>query len=452
MRNCAYIMLCICLLACCRNSEPPVERLTILPQEICCEHTGGEFEIAVECSSDWNLQDTLDWVEAVRLDDVSALVIISGNDSYSRSGKVRVSTGKIDAELSIEQTASNNFSIDCKTQDISYLGDTFTVSVTSYLPWTVMSENSWISTDINSSEGPEKVTVKAEANDQPEDREGKVFFIQERDTLSVTVSQSALPFIKTARDSVSIDGDGGRSDLLFLSNSSVVVTSEEEWIQITEVTPGNIIYFEVSRNTGEAREGNIKISIESDENIFRTVKVIQGEKVLHPVLRFEEGDQMSVTDSCSFQLHPIFEEMTDNQLIWSSSNPDIAGVDQSGNIRIHKTGQCTVTADNRFHDVQASILLDIKLQAQQISVMFGNQDVIAVPVSSRFAGEKIPVIVTVTPSESYSDDFTFFSSNSEVAEFVNNTLHCLQKGKTDIYIESAFNNWKYTFTVYVIEM
>lgn len=452
MRNRAYIIICIFLLSCCRNTESPVERLTILPQEISCGHMGGEFEITVDSSSDWGLKDSLDWVESVRLDDGSALIIINENNSYSRSGKVIFSSGKIDAELSIVQAACKEFSLDCNSQHISYLGGSFTVTVTSFTPWTVITENTWISTDISSAEGQEKVTVEVQANDQPEDREGKVFFIQGSDTLTVAISQPALPFIETAADSVSVGGDGGTFDLLFLSNSEVLITSGVEWIKIIEVTPGNILYFEVSRNTGETREGLINLAIESDENIFRTVKVIQAEKVLHPSLRFEEGTQMNITDTASFQLHPVFDEMTDYQLIWSSSDSDIAGVDQDGNVSVRKTGQCTITATSKFHDVEASILLDIKLPAQQISVMFGNQDVIAVPVSSRFVGEKIPVIVTVAPDDSYSDDFTFFSSNSEVAEFMNNTLHCLQKGRTDIYIESAFNNWKYTFTVYVIEM
>ena len=452
MRNCLYIVLCIILLASCRNNELPVERLTIDPQEICCGYLGGEFEIAVECPCEWEVHDTLDWAEVVKIDNAMALVIIDENHSFSRDGKARFSTANIDTELTIVQSADNEFSIDCNSQNISYIGDTFSVNVISYLPWCIISENTWISTDIVSSEGPEKVSVKVEANDQTNDRLSNLFFIQGSDTLSVAISQAALPFIETGKDSVKVDGDGGTFDILFLSNASVKVESEHEWIKIIEVSPSNIVYFEVLRNTGEAREGHVKISIESDENIFSTVKVIQGEKILHPRLRFEEGTQMSVNDTVSFQLHPIFEEMTDNQLIWSSSNSDIAGVNQDGNVCIHKTGQCTITAINKYHNVEAAILLDIKLQAQQISVMFGNQDVIAVPVSSRIVGEKIPVIVTVSPSDSYSDDFTFFSSNSEVAEFVNNTLHCLKKGRTDIYIESAFNNWKYNFTVYVIEM
>ena len=74
-----------------------------------------------------------------------------------------------------------------------------------------------------------------------------------------------------------------------------------------------------------------------------------------------------------------------------------------------------------------------------------------VPISSRFIGEKIPVEIKIFPEESYSEDFILFSSNPEVAEFENNILNCLNVGKTEVYIESAFNNFSYSFNVLVID-
>ena len=83
--------------------------------------------------------------------------------------------------------------------------------------------------------------------------------------------------------------------------------------------------------------------------------------------------------------------------------------------------------------------------------MFGNQDMTEVPVSSRFVGEMIPVVVTLIPDNSYSEDFLLLSSNSEVADFDDNILFCKKPGKTEIYIESAFNDIHFKFTVLVIE-
>jgi hypothetical protein len=83
--------------------------------------------------------------------------------------------------------------------------------------------------------------------------------------------------------------------------------------------------------------------------------------------------------------------------------------------------------------------------------MFGNQDVVAVPISSRFTGEKIPVVVSITPSYAYAEDLVFYSSDSSVADFENNILNCKKSGKTEIYVESAFNDIHFKFTVLVID-
>ena len=66
-------------------------------------------------------------------------------------------------------------------------------------------------------------------------------------------------------------------------------------------------------------------------------------------------------------------------------------------------------------------------------------------------GEKVPVTVSVSPASSYSDDFVFFSSDTHVAYFENNILHCVTAGKTEIYVESAFNCVTHKFTVFVID-
>ena len=187
-------------------------------------------------------------------------------------------------------------------------------------------------------------------------------------------------------------------------------------------------------------------------SIFKTLNVHQGEKIPHPNLTLVEGTEISVTDRNGFTLHPIFEDMTDTEVVWSSAAPHIASIDNLGNVTIHKTGYCIIKASNIFHNLEASIILDIKLKANSMGIMFGNQDVISVPISSRFTGEQIPLIITLTPDYAYSEDLIFFSNNPEVAEFERNILHCLKPGKTDIYVESSFNNIRHKFTVIVIDL
>ena len=450
--NIIYIAVAMILLAGCRHKEPPVEGFAITPQEISCDHLGGEFSVAMVCSDSWEAKESPSWVEVIKIDEISANVIINENHSSERSGKVKFSTSKANAELTIIQSGSDKFSINCKSKEINHLGGIFTIKISSYRQWKATSDSHWISTAKKSSEGTKEIRVHIKPNRTTKERNGNLFFIQDTDTLKVEIKQLAYPFIEIVRETVSVDGDGGTFDILFLSNYKVDVTCDQEWIRIINLSSSNVISFEVLRNMDDYREGTVKITTEADENIYRTITVKQGPKIPHPNLRFEEGSELNVTDNAGFKLHPIFEEMTDYKLVWFSSNQDIASVDNGGNVCVHKTGQCTITAKNNFHDTEAKIVLDIKLRAENVNIMFGNQDMMTVPVSSRLTGEKIPVIVTLTPEGSYAEDFIFYSSNPEVAEFENNILHCHKSGKTDIHIESSFNNFKYSFSVYVIDI
>lgn len=348
-------------------------------------------------------------------------------------------------------TPEDIFELDCKSKTVSYTGESFSINVRSSGSWKMKADKEWIIPENESHEGSEIVTIKIAASYEREERKGHLSFIKDLDTLKLEIIQEARPFIELSQDDISVDGDGGTFDVLFLSSTPVSISNHNEWIRLINISPRNILSFEVLRNNSDAREGNITIICETDSNISKVLKVHQGEKIPHPSVSFEEGTQMNIVDSSNFILHPVFVDMTDTYLIWSSSDSETAGVDNRGNVTVHKTGTCRISAHNVHHNVEASITLDIKLKAQKMSIMFGNQDVMNVPISSRFTGEKIPVVVTLSPAYAYADDLVFYSSNSEVAEFESNTLHCLKSGKSEIYVESAFNDIYFKFTVIVID-
>ena len=451
MKNISYILLAIIVIACCKDHTTPLESLEISHEVLDCGPEGGYFTIEVKCTDTWEILDTLSWVETSRTEEGKASVKVLENEGNNGTGKISFTSGPLESELLINQDASNSFSINYDARNVSHKGESFDISVGSFKAWKVSSEYDWISTSLSSCEGSGQVTVEVKKNEEISERHGEILFIQDSDTIEFSITQTAMPFIELAEESISTDGDGGTFDILFLSNDSVAVTSHAEWIRIIKLSSSNIISFEVLRNLSDDREGIITIYAESDEDIFKTITVTQGEKIPHPALKFEEGSQMSITDDTGFALHPVFEDMTDTELIWSSSNASIANVDSEGNVRIHQTGTCTIKAMNTHHNVEASIVLDIKLKYSDVSIMFGNQDVMETPVSSRFVGEEIPVIVTFTPSNTYAEDLLYMSSNPEVAEFKDNILKCLKPGKTNIYVESAFNELQFSFSVFVID-
>ena len=451
----------IFLLAGCRHKDDPQEDditpipqeiLEISPKEINCAYSGGEFFIEIASSGNWAMEDTLSWVEVSKIDTENAKLVVAQNTVQEREGTISFMLGDLCEELTITQTASSSFTIDCSSKHFSHEGGAFTVKVKSYTPYDIETNNDWISTDIKSGSAPQDIKVNIKEHEGRTDRNGTLSFIKGDDTLSIMISQDAAPFIELSTESVSTDGDGGTFDILFMSNTTVDITCSHEWIRLIQVGTNNKVSFEVLRNMSEAREGNIIISATKHKETSKSLIIKQGEKIPHPAITFSEGSFMSITEDTGFTLHPIFEDMTDTELSWSSSAPDIAGVSETGHVTIHRTGSCIIKAVNRHHNIEASITLDIKLKAQGISIMFGNQDMVKVPLSSRFVSEQITLIIGLTPSYAYSDDIIYFSSNPEVAEFRNNVLHCISPGKSEIYVESAFNDIHYKFTVFVLDV
>lgn len=430
--------------------EPePDAFLEIKPSEISCGEEGGTYSIDIRCSGQWDVQDTLSWVEVQKNGATKASVTVLKNDAGARNGAICFRGSGLESELVISQEASRRFSISTESISAGYDGGEFAVNVFSHLPWKVSCTEDWMETDILSGSDSKTVRIRVKASSEREVRKGKVLYIREKDTLQATVIQAACPFIDLAMTEFETDGDGGTFDLFYLSNTEVVAESQADWIRIIPLTSGSRVSFEVSRNPSEARTGSIIVCSATDSRFYGILTVRQGEKIPHPAMSFQEGREITVTTLEPLSLHPVFEDMTDMALNWKSSDSSVATVDHLGNVTPVRTGECTIEAYNAFHNLKAAITLKVKIKAESMTVMFGNQNVTQTPISYRFVGESLKVVVILEPEESYAEDFIYFSSDPEVASFSYNTLNCLKPGKTRIYVESAFNELRYDFTVFI---
>ena len=422
------------------------------PERISCGASGGRHSIYVTCSEEWSFQDTLSWIQMEKTGADSALATIFPNAADKREGKVTFSSKGHHIEVLVEQASSDDFKIDRTEIASGYDGEKYTVKVTSYYPWKGECGQEWISLSPESGADPAEVQVTVLPNTERTERTGSVVFSRDdKESLTVNIIQKACPFVELARKDIETDGDGGIFDILYLTNTAVECECNEDWIRIIRHTDVHKLSFEVERNFSEAREGKITLRSATDGRFHDSVIVRQGEHIPHPALSFREGSSLTVTERGELILTPVFEEMDDKALIWSSSSPDIAKVDNTGIITVKKTGKCTIRIVNPHHSVEASILLDIKLKAEGARVMFGNQDISDYSTSARFIGEMIPVTIQLEPEDAYREDFIYLSSDTEVADFNDNVLHCYRNGKTQIYIESKYNELHFNFTVLVVE-
>lgn len=425
--------------------------LEINPEQIECPSEGGEFELSVQGPHDWVTDNTADWIDITK-DDDSALVCVEPAKGADRQARVMFRSGSQSDYLHIRQAGAHIFSISTTEINTDHKGGSFTMSVECHEPWTVSCDSEWITTDIDGASSPHDVTLNIAVSHEKESREAEVRFIRADETLSVMVTQGAGPYIALEKEIVEADGDGGTFSVLYISNTDVEISTTDEWIRLIGGQEGKKkIAFEILRNTSISREGSITITSAEDPEYGKTLLIKQGPKIDHPALNFEEGFSMDIRERGTFVLHPVFTDMTDHSLTWTSDHPETASVSEGGTVTVHTSGTCTITARNQVHGVSASISLNIRLEAISMRIMLDSQDMEAVPLAVRFPGEKLTVKPILEPADAYTGDIICLSSDSSVAAVDGMTIKCLAPGTATISIESLYHGIRKSFSLLILE-
>ncbi len=429
--------------------EVPI--LEINPEQIECPSEGGKFEIVLQGPHDWVTDNTADWIDIQKEND-SALVCIEPAKGADRQTRIMFKSGSQRDFLYIRQYGAHIFSLSATEIETDYKGGSFIVSVECHEPWTVSCDSEWITTDIDGASSPQDVTLNIAASHEKESRKAEVRFVRADETLSVVVTQGPGPYIALEKEIIEVDGDGGTFRILYISNTDVAISTSDEWLRLIGGQEGQQkIAFEILRNTAEAREGSITITSVADPEYGKTLRIKQGPKIDHPALSFEEGFSIDIRKRGSFVLHPVFTDMTDHSLIWTSDHPETASVSEDGTVTVHTSGICSISARNRIHEISASINLNIRLEAESMKIMLDSQDMEANPLAVRFPGERLTVKPILEPEDAYTGDIICTSSNPSVASVDGLTIKCLAPGSVTISVESLYHGIRKSFSLLILE-
>ena len=444
------VIITLLFIAGCERS-PQATFLKVEPGSILVSTDGGTFDIRIDCDSYWITDNTAPWI-SIRKKGGNASVSIDPNEGEDRSRTITFQSGELAAFLEIRQEHSDIFSLSASSFHSSYKGETFLLHIECYDTWAAECPDKWIT--ISPSEGncPGSISISASPNSGKEDRTGHITFSCGDRTIAVTVTQDPSPFIALEKNEVSIDGDGGILHILYLSNTAVEITTDDEWIRLIDLgTEEKTIAFEILRNLYDAREGHITVTATADREYYKVLTVKQGEKIDHPAISFEEGHEMEISEKGSFRLHPVLEDMKDTVLEWNSDDSSVASVDDDGNVTVHTSGICTITAVNRHHGIEASIVLNVRIKASSIKVFLGTQDMEKNTLAVRFPGEVLDVNIIMDPEESYTGDLICISSDPDVARIEGMTIRCIKPGSADITVESLYHGIRKSFSMLILE-
>jgi hypothetical protein len=445
------LIIALCCIACKPHNE--ADKVDLSTHEIHFDREGGKAEVQVVATSFYRSLIYADWAECDFVQDDKLVITAAPNDSTSRSGKILFLCGSDTATLSLSQSHKDEFSILPESVNFSYRGGSEQIYIKCYTDWSVKKKSEWITAEPAQGSGPQYISIDTQQTESPTPITGEITFTSQGKDITVRIQQQARPFIKLERDNIDVDGDQSNISILYLTNTEVVITNENNWIRVTNHdTISRKLSLNILRNMEYAkRVGTIRFTSLQDTSIQSTLTINQGVKIDHPALGFEEGYTLNVSSRIPFTLHPIFTDMSDTTLIWRSNSPDIANVDQNGVVTVLGTGECRITITNTYHNVSAEILLKIRLLAESMTVMLGNQNMNINTTAVRFPGEKMTIQVLLHPENSYSGDIICFSSNPESVKTDGLNVECISEGTSTITVESLYNKLSYSFKIIVIQ-
>lgn len=453
MKRHLKLLIIVLLCSACRHHHA-TGKIELSRNEIAFSHDGGEADVELYTTSLWRVEAKASWLSLYTVSYGKYRLCAPANDSTARSGHILFISGTDSARLDVAQSPSKEFSLSATEISLSHRGDAEEITVKCYDQWAIKDKSTHIHTDITEGTSPSPVTITADPNTKTSDIPGFITFVSDGKEITADITQLAKPFVTLDKETLHIDGDGGDIKSLFLTNYNVKVINDSPWIRtVHHDSVSNILYLEILRNMEyREREDTITLKCTVDTSIFADLRIIQGEKINHPALEFEEGYNMGISSRESFTLHPIFIDMYDSTLVWSSSATEIASVDQNGKVDIYDTGTTRITIKNQYHNVSAEITLDIKLMANSMTVMLGDQDMNSNPVAIRFVGESQKMEFILHPDNSYNEDIVCFSSEPNIVSVSGSTLNYIAPGTATIYVESQYHQIRQNFRIIVSEL
>ena len=182
--------------------------------------------------------------------------------------------------------------------------------------------------------------------------------------------------------------------------------------------------------------GKTQIIATAIDGTNKVINVIVQEEEI-PMVSFEMANTMNMYEGDKKQIHVVIEpkNATDQKIIWRSVNPEVAIVDQSGNVTAISVGTAiikamanegTLTAETKVVVSKVNnnvIITDLKLNKNNVIV---NQ------------GSSVNIDATIVPSNASNKTLTWTSANNSIATVSKGMIYGKSAGTT--YIEVKTNN------------
>lgn len=210
-------------------------------------------------------------------------------------------------------------------------------------------------------------------------------------------------------------------------------SSDEDILTVSEI--GGIYARNYGTATITATSGSGK-STSIDITVLKTASSV---KLSSTKLLLEKGktEQLTATMSPSDAI---------DTLSWSSSNPNIASVDNEGNVTAVSAGTTTITVTASHSKVSASCTVNVYRTDVAVTGISLDKDSADVVI-----GENYTLTATILPSNATNKNVTWTSSDETVASVNNGVVTALGEGTTTVTVTTEDGGYTASCDITVIQ-
>ena len=211
--------------------------ISIEPTELTFGADGGEQEIVVTSSDEWEVTGESNWCYASVASGVDGDTVKFSVEPYTNTEEIRTAIytfvcGDKEAVLNIEQEAKV-YSISVEPAELTFVaaGEEKSVTVTSSDKWEFSSDESWISASEDNGENGAVVNIVVEENEDTEVRTGVATFKCGDKQAEVKITQEPKEFsISIEPEEIEFEAEGGEQTITVTSSDSWKLTTDSDWI------------------------------------------------------------------------------------------------------------------------------------------------------------------------------------------------------------------------------
>ena len=244
--------------------------ISIEPKELKFGADGGEQEITVTSSDEWEVKGKSDWCDLSLTSGKNGDKVIFSADPYTNTEEARTANytfvcGDKEVELTVTQEAKvYSISVEPATLTYDVEGGEQTVTITSSDEWTAAyptDHKDWLKVSSVEGENGAKVNITVEKSDSPEIRYSYVSFYCGDKIAEVTIEQAAKEYsVSVEPTEITFAANGEEKEVTVSSSDEWELTTDCDWIQTSASKGYNGTSVKITasfNNTSEQRTGAI---------------------------------------------------------------------------------------------------------------------------------------------------------------------------------------------------